>query len=186
MNSKKPYLRLMSALVFFIPFTVEAGIYKPTAPEKSGTQLYWQPILPDLPGWVHDEAASKRYESNFLLPRGETVASAPAVIYARALYKPRIPETKSVEELIATDERQVAQESPGIRISEQAALQDRDGKGFRCVSFAPALDGNWELVAYGEEDDFYLVFTVSGNSPVALEKALPDFKKLISRYKKQL
>ena len=181
----KTYLRLILALVICVPFTVFAGMYKLAVPEKSGTEVWW-PILPDLPGWVHDEAASRRFASNFLVPRGQTFANAPAVIYAKALYKPRIPDTKSVDQLIADDERQVAKESPGIRISEQAALQDRDGKGFKCVSFAPASEGSWEFVAYGEEDDFYLIFTVSGDSPAAFEKAMPDFKKLISRYKKKL
>jgi hypothetical protein len=182
----KSYLRLISALAICIPFTVSAGVYKLAIPQKSGTEVHWWPILPVLPGWVHDEVASRRYDSNFLVPRGQTFADAPAVIYAKALYKSRIPETKSVDQLIADDERQVAKETPGIRISEQAALQDHDGRGFKCVAFAPPSEGSWEFVAYGEEDDFYLIFTVSGDSPDALEKAMPDFKKLISRYKKKL
>ena len=182
----KTYLRLMVALAICVPFAVFAGMYKVTVPEKSGKEAYWWPILPDLPGWMHDEVASRRFASNFLVPRGKTFANAPAVIYAKALYKPRIPDTKSVDQLIADDERQVAKQSPGIRISEQAALQDRDGKGFKCVTFAPSSEGSWELVAYGEEDDFYLIFTVSGDSPATFEKAIPDFKKLISRYKKKL
>jgi hypothetical protein len=186
MNLKNACVYLMSAWMFLVASTVDAGVYKLATPDKSGMKLYWWPILPDLPGWVHDQVASKQYDSNFLVPRGQTFANAPAVIYARALYKPKIPDTKSIDQLIADDERQVGQDSPGIRMSEQAALQDRDGKGFRCVSFAPSAEGNWEFVAYGDEDDFYLIFTLSGKSPVALEKALPDFKQLIARYKKKL
>ena len=186
MNLKRACLCLMSILVLSVASAVDAGVYKLAVPAGSGMKLYWWPILPDLPGWVHDQLASKQYDANFLVPRGQTFANAPAVIYARALYKPRIPETKSIDQLIADDERQIAKDSPDIRMSEQAALQDRDGKGFRCVSFAPSAEGDWEFVAYGEEDDFYLIFTVSGNSPGALEKALPEFKKLIARYKKKL
>ena len=139
----KTYLRLMVAIALCIPFTVFAGMYKLAVPEKSGTEAYWWPILPDLPGWVHDEVASRRFASNFLVPRGQTFANAPAVIYAKALYKPRIPDTQSVDQLIADDERQVAKQSPGIRISEQAALQDRDGKGFKCIAYAPSSEGSW-------------------------------------------
>jgi len=173
-------------LALCIPLTVSAEIYKLAIPAKSGTLLYWWPVLPDLPGWIHDEVASRRYESNFLVPRGQTVASAPAVIYAKALYKPRIPEAKSLDQLIAEDKRQFTNESPGILISERTPLADGDHQAFRCLYFAPPSTGSWELVAYGEEDDFYLIFTVSGNSPRALEKAMPDFKSLLGNYKKSL
>jgi hypothetical protein len=186
MRTKHCSLRLIAALTAAVPLVVSAGVSTLKLPEKAGVPVHWWPILPDLPGWVHDEAASRRYDSNFLVPRGQTFAEAPAVIYARALYKSRLPDTKSVEQLIAEDERRVAKDSPGVRISEQAALQDHDGRGYRCVAFAPADEGTWELVAYGEEDDYYLIFTLSGDSPKALEKALPDFKKLIARYKKKL
>lgn len=186
MNTRQRYLCLWAAWILLLPCTVAAGIYKQAVHEKSATKHYEWPILPQLPGWVHDEAASRRYDSNFLVPRRQTFTTAPAVIYARALYKPKMADIGSVEQLMAADQRQAAHDAPGVHISEQAALQDRDGTGFRCVSFAPPAEGSWEVVAYGEEGDYYLIFTVSASSPVALEKALPDFKQLISRYKKKL
>lgn len=41
-------------------------------------------------------------------------------------------------------------------------------------------------VAYGEEGDYYLIFTVSGNSQSALQDATPAFKQLVARCKQAL
>jgi len=41
----------------------------------------------------------------------------------------------------------------------------------------------WEKVSYGEEGEFYLIFTLSSRSEQGFKAALKDYELFISRYK---
>ncbi len=161
-------------------------IFKLAIPSDQGLQLYWWPVLPEVFGWQHDEGASQQYGINALVPVGSSFSAAPAVMYGKALYKTRMPQTKSLEQLIGDDRAQFAKDTPRIAISELPLMQDGDGKPVRCLSFSPPANGNWELVAYSEEGDFYLLFTVSAQSQRALADARSAFEQLVSHYKEKL
>ncbi len=111
---------------------------------------------------------------------------AEAVMYAKASYKPRVPESKSVEAMIESDKKDFREQSPGVVISEVNALVTSDGQVLRSLTFIPSEQGNWERVSYGEEGDFYLIFTVSARNKAAYEKALPAYEALIHAYREKL
>src|SRR6476659_7512895 len=67
--------------------------------------LSWWPKLPPLKGWHQDRPSSLRNSINALAPDGRTFANAEAVIYARAIYKPRVPDVRSLDQLIENDKR---------------------------------------------------------------------------------
>jgi hypothetical protein len=163
-----------------------AEIFKLAVPADQGMKFYWWPKLPAIPGWEHDEDVSRSNGVNMLVPVGGTFLKAPAVIYARAMFKPRVPETKSLTQLISDDKATFAKEFPGIVVVELDPIADGDGKAHRLFSYSPSKKGSWELVAYGEEGEFYLIFTVSGNSKEALEQATPDFRKVLTQYRERL
>jgi hypothetical protein len=165
---------------------VSAGIYKLAVPSDCGLKLYWWPIVTMIGGWEQDEVASCANSINALVPKGQTFRDAPAVIYAKALYKPRTPETKSLEQFIREDIARFKRDFPGIVIEQLASINDGDGQSLPYYSFALQNAGNWDLVAYGEEGDFYLVFTLSGNSKAARDAARGDFERLVSQYKEHL
>ena len=163
-----------------------AEIYKLAVPSDQGLQLYWWPILPDIPGWRHDEGASCAQGVNALVPDGQSFSGAPAIIYARAMFKPRMPDVKSLRQLIDEDRAGFERDFPGISIQELKPIKDGDAKMHPYFSYSPRGEGSWELVAYGEENDFYLLFTLSGNSKPALESARADFERLVATYRARL
>jgi hypothetical protein len=176
-------LLLLSMAIF--PAIVGAEIFKLAVPTDQGVEFYWWPVLTPIEGWEHDEGASRAQGVNAYVPTGASFANAPAIIYARAMFKPRIPETKSLGQLIADDRVTFTTEFPGTAIAELVPIVDGDGKKLRCFSFIPSKAGSWDLVAYGEEGEFYLIFTVSGHSKAALDHARGAFLKIISTYKER-
>jgi hypothetical protein len=167
---------------------LSAEIYKLAIPSDRGFKLYWWPQLRAPDGWVHDEGASRSASANVLVPNGQSFAQAPAVMYGKALYKPRIPETRSLDQLISDDKRRFQNDLPGIVILPLPALKNGDGRSLLCFSYSPPQrdgKGSWEWTAYTEEGDFYLIFVVSANSEAALKTALPSFRRLIATYKEE-
>lgn len=152
----------------------------------SGICFYWWPKLPALKGWHQDRDQSLNYSANVLAPDGATFANAETVIYAAALYKPRMPETKSVAMLIADDRKTFLSAKPGLLITECEPLTTGDGQKLRSFTFFPESKGDWEQVSYGEEGDFYLIFTISSHSKAGFEKTLPMYRQLISLYRETL
>ena len=179
-------ISLLTILTALLPGVCLGGIFQLAVPTDRGVQFYWWPELPKIPGWTHDDDASRGNSVNMLLPDGKTFSDAPAVMYARALYKRRVPETKSLVQLIADDRAEFEKEVSGIEVKEVTPISDGDGKPHRCFAYSPPKKGSWELVAYGEEGDFYLIFTVSGNTKSALTNATGDFRKLLSAYREKL
>lgn len=152
---------------------------------ETGICLYWWPKLPPLKGWHQDQGSSVKYGVNALAPDGSSFSNASAVIYAKADYKPRMPHTDSLEKLIADDQKTFRSEFPAIVITETDGLLTADGKKMRTFTFFPKATGEWEEVSYGEEGDFYLIFTLSAHSRAAFDKALSAYRDLVGRYKER-
>ena len=169
-------LLLVTSLAF-------AEIEKFAIPGDRGMSFHWWPKLAPVDGWQQDREHSLHYSVNALAPDGFTFANAPTVMYARALYKPRAPEVKSLEILIENDKRDFLANTPDIRIEEVDSLVTADGKRLRSFTFFPKEKGNWEQVSYGEEGEFYLMFTISSRSLSGYKEALGAYKQLIGREK---
>ena len=56
------------------------------------------------------------------------------------------------------------------------------------MAFAPAAGqaGDWKAVAYSEEGEYLLAFTLDAHSKAAYDKNLPVFTALIRRYAKDI
>jgi len=158
-------------------------IEKLAIPGPNGINFHWWPKLPPVKGWHHDHEYSLHYGANALAPDGKTFADAETVMYAMALYKPRDPATTSVAVLIEQDRKRFLGNTPGVKIVEVEALVTADQKAFRSFTFFPAESGNWERVTYGEEGEFFLVFTLSSRSLAGYKACLPAYEDLIRRYK---
>lgn len=167
----------------FISHPAQAAIEKTAASCEDGICLHWWPVLPDIEGWHQDEKASYHYKLNAVALDGFTFSNAETVIYARALYKPRIPETKTLEMLITNDQADFLQSDSSIIITETTPLTTGDGKKMKSLTFFPGKSGNWERVSYGEEGDFYLILTISSKTEAGYQKSLPSYKQLIWHYK---
>jgi hypothetical protein len=112
-------MRFVTLLVFLIclPACASAKIYKLAIPTDQGFSLYWWPVLPEISGWHHDEAVSEHLAANTLLPNGQSFNAAPAIIYAKADYKPRMADIKTLTQFIAGDIASFRHDVPDEQIS---------------------------------------------------------------------
>lgn len=176
-------LPVLLGLVLTVSASASARIKKTAIPCKTGMCLYWWPELTPVQGWHHDQGASLMYAISAEAPDGYTFSNAVAVIYAKATYKPRVPQTKSLEMLIENDKAEFLSRDPTVRITEMKRLRTGNGNVLRSYTFIPEKKGNWEEVSYGEEGDFYLLFVISSRTKKGLEKGLGAYKEFINHYK---
>lgn len=134
------------------------------------------------PGWQHERDQSLRNGINALSPKGASFSDAETVMYAKAVYKPREPNVKSLADLIAKDKKEFLAHEPSLDVRETEALKAKDERVFRTFSYLPKAKGNWERVAYGEETEFYLVFVLSSRTEHGYKKFRDDFEQLIRGY----
>ena len=177
------YLIVVLLIFTFLPVNASAEIEKIALPCEKGICFYWWPKLPTVKGWHHDRDHSYIYSANAQAPDGFTFANAESVVYAKALYKPRIPETKSLDALISDDKKQFLSHDPNLIISETTPLTTADGHKLKSYTFFPKSKGNWEQVSYCEEGDFYLIFTISSRSKEGYKKAISAYQQFIGSYK---
>jgi len=123
--------------------------------------------------------------ANVLVPVGSSFTAAEAVIYVKALYKPRMPDIASVEALIEDDKKKFLDSRPGMKIVESKALATADGKVLRSFEYIPDQQGDWEQVSYGEEEDFYLIFVISSRTKTGYGRTISVYEKLIESYREK-
>ena len=167
-----------------LSLSAHAEIEKFAVPSDKGILFHWWPKLDPLDGWHQDKEFSLFYSANSLAPDGFTFKNAETVMYARAIYKPREPNIKSLEELIEEDKKDFELNVPGVLITEVAPISTLDGQKLKSLTFFPTKTGNWERVSYGEEGDFYLIFTISARSQSGFTAFEGAYEKLITTYKK--
>jgi hypothetical protein len=148
-----------------------------------GIQLFWWPRLPAVEGWIHDRPTSLQYGAYMLVPRGKTFAEAEAVIYAKAMYKPRAPQISSLGQLIERDRKEFEDQPGGAKARDAERLYTADAQPLACLLFEPTGGGNWERVCYLEEGDYYVLFTLSSRSRAAFESTMKTYVTLINRYR---
>jgi hypothetical protein len=171
------------AVLLLIPLIAIAEIEKVGQVCEKGICLAWWPKLVPAKGWHSEPGTSFAIGANIQVPDGFTFSNAETVIYAKALYKPRIPETTSLEMLVQSDKDEFLKHDPGILITEVDPLKTADGKTLRSFTFFPKDKGNWEQVTYGEEGDFYLIFTISSRSRKGFMDSFGVYEQYINHYK---
>lgn len=141
------------------------------------------PKLPDIPDWHQDQDSSLRLGANSLIPDGVDPATAEVTIQARGI--PRQGATAlSVSQMVENDR---AEATAGTEVKQLSNVLDKDGTPFSLYSFAPANgQGSFKAIAYSEEGDYLLVFTLSARSKTAYEGNLPVFVALIQKYAREI
>jgi hypothetical protein len=140
------------------------------------------PKLPDIPDWHQDQEMSMKLAANFLVPDGADPASAEVTIQARGY--PRSGDTGSLSQLMDKDRAA----APAAEVTKRPDLYDKDSTPFTLVTFAPAPGqaGNWKAVAYSEEGEYLLAFTLDAKSKAAFDRNLPVFTALVQKYAKDI
>jgi hypothetical protein len=184
-GSTVPRIRwaILAALGVALFQPVLAAVEKNAVAGEDGIQLSWWPRLPDLPGWSPDPVASMQYGANALVPTGKTFGEADAVLYAKAQYKPHVPDIKSLSDLIERDKREISADGAGARIHVSHPLSSADGRPLSCRVFEPVSSGTWERVCYLEEGDYYLMFALRSRTQASFNASMKAFEALVSRYR---
>jgi hypothetical protein len=179
----KRYHFFLLPIFFALSISAHAEMEKFAHVREGQMCFYWWPKLPAVDGWHHEREDSYLYSANAQAPDGYTFTNAETVIYAKALYKPKIPETKSLEILIRDDKQEFLSGDQSLNVTQVADIITGDGQSLKSFTFFPQEKGNWEQVTYGEESDFYLIFTISSRSKDGYTEALDAYKQFIGRYK---
>jgi hypothetical protein len=139
------------------------------------------PKLPDIPDWHQDQESSLRLAANSLIPDGVDPATAEVTIQARGF-------SRISNSLSQMQERDRAAAPAGSQVKQLPDVADKDGTPFTLYSFAPAnaANGSWKTVAYSEEGDTLLAFTLSARSQAAYESNFPIFVGLVRKYAKDI
>jgi hypothetical protein len=170
--------------VMVVSLTAHAEIEKIAIPAETGLKFYWWPKLTAIDGWHQEKDFSYFYSANSLAPDGFTFENVETVMYARSIYKPREPNIKSLDQLIENDKKDFELNVAGVLIKEIEAISTSDGQKLKSYTYFPTKTGNWEQVSYGEEGDFYLIFTISSRSQSGFLASVSAYEKLITSYKK--
>lgn len=178
-------IKILVLFLLFVPTIASAEIEKTAQTSAKGICLAWWPKMDPVNGWHHEREPSIANGINVQVPDGFTFSDAETVIYATGLYKPRVPETTTLEMLINKDKEEFFSKDPGITITEERPIKTGDGNALKSYTFFPNEKGNWEQVSYGEEGDFYLIFTISSRSHEGYKKAFEVYKQYIDQYKEK-
>lgn len=169
----------------FLSGPVRAEVEKTAQTCESQICFFWWPKLPAVKGWHQDRDKSYELGANVLVPDGSSFSDAETVMYAEALYKPRVPDIASVEALIDGDKQKFLDHRPGLKIVESKGQATGDGKVLRSFEYIPGQQGDWEQVSYGEEGDFYLIFTVSSRTKTGYTQSVSAYEGLIQGYRQK-
>ena len=147
------------------------------------------PKLPDIPDWHQDQESSLRLGANSLIPDGVDPANAQVTIQARGFPRRGAANITSLAQMVESDR---AGAPAGTEIKSLSDVADKDGTPFNLYSFAPAngpngnQTGGWKAIAYSEEGDTLLAFTLSARSKTAYESNLPVLVALIQKYAREI
>jgi hypothetical protein len=138
------------------------------------------PKLETITDWHQDQESSLKQSANIIIPDGVDPATAEVKIEARGF--PRAG--TSLAQMLDTDRAAEA----GAIVAKQPDLYDKDVTVFTVYSFAPATgnNGSWRAVAYSEEGDTLLAFTLRARSKAAYDQGLPIFAETIHKYAREI
>lgn len=162
-----------------------AEIEKSANPGLKGTEFNWWPKLPEVPGWQQDLESSFEHNINALAPAGKRFSGAETLIYAKAVFKGHLPRIKSIDALVENEKNDFSVNSPGGLIRASPGLSTADGRKVISLTYIRKGQANWERVSYLDEDEFYIIFTISSDTRAGFDASSKAYEDLISRYKEK-
>jgi hypothetical protein len=173
-------LAALACLLLCAP--VSAEIEMIAEPNERNPIYHWWPKV-DIPkGWARAPADSFHYDVSAMAPDGVEFDKADRVMYAQAVSKVSEPQAKTLSQFIARDHKKLRANASGPVIKPAPGLRTADGKRLQSFTLFPKTQGSWERVAYAEEGEFYLIFTLSARSKQSYQAASGAFEQLVRSY----
>ncbi|PID59251.1 hypothetical protein CSB45_00980 [candidate division KSB3 bacterium] len=176
-------------VVCFWEDSAQGRIIKIVVPEENrmegGALFLWWPELPAIEWWQQDREASITRGSNVLVPLGADATRAEALIAAQAIEK-KLTLCFNLGEFIFYQKRLLLEENDGaVEFVEGTAVTTGDGKKLPGFLFVHKKTGAFEHLFYGEEGNFYTIFSLQARDRKAYLRALHYYKLLLSRYREK-
>lgn len=134
-------------------------------------------------GWVLDDTSGmgSRIRCVFY-PKGQQWSSAPTVMYVNPLHGHGI-KTRTLQTLIAEDEKAFKKRAPKGRITEGGTLPTGAvNKSARVRYFSESGGPPHDAVAYVAEKDLVMLVVLSSRTPAGFQKSLPAYRELVQSY----
>ncbi len=165
---------------------VQARIVKIAVPKEKRTErdtlFHWWPELPAINWWRQEREASIASGSNVFVPLGADVTRAEALITARAVEK-RLTLCFNLGEFIFYQKRLLLEEDDkAIEFVKSSTVTTGDGKKLLGFIVIHKKTGAVEHLLYGEEGNFYTIFSLKARDRKAYLHALQSYKDLLGRY----
>jgi hypothetical protein len=180
--------RIVAALAatFLAVPTTWAAIEHVVVDTPKGKVERWWPKVQAPKGWHHDRGNSVNYQMNAFAPVGESFASAEAVMYARAIRTSSDTSLRNLGEFMTRERANFLKRSPNYEIRDDKPIPTRGGIDLKTRVFVPKDgQGNWERVAYGEENDYYVIFVASARSKKALDAIEKPFRQMVWQWRRE-
>ncbi len=132
-------------------------------------------------GWVLDKSMASDAEADAVLyPQGTTYQNAPSVLYVSVAVKG--DGFKDLKDLLGQDEDSARQQNPKFHVQNGVVLQTRLKKSASLYLFLGFKDGTAQAVAYVEEADVVVAFTLSSSNEQILREDLPALQETVDSY----
>lgn len=132
-------------------------------------------------GWVLDKDLASDAESDALLyPQGTSYQNAPSVLYVSVAVKG--DEFKDLKDLMQQDEDSARQQNPGFHLQNGPLLHTHLKKSVPLYLYLGFKDGTTEAVAYVDEPDMVVIFTLSSSNEQILHEDLPALQATVDSY----
>ncbi len=178
--------RLAVVLAFAAPIPAAAQITKAVIPTETGFEPHWWPEIAAPAGWSALDDVRHENNCKALTPAGQTFRDAPAVIYACATR--RDGDADDLAGFLEQDQAKFLADDPGLKLERLPDMATAAGGALTVYRQTPGKGANWELVAYGQENDadgqtFFLTFVLSARSPEALATSQPAYRAMVAAYR---
>ena len=149
--------------------------------EKEMVFIRWPKVAPP-DNWVHVPEVSYQNQINMFVLKGQDFDDSPAIMYARAIYFENGNTERELETAIKDDLKGFLEHAPDSTVAEAGTVPTGDGTKLRTISFTPKGQGHWELVSYGREPKYVLMFCISATSNEALDQHRGAFLEMVHSY----
>jgi hypothetical protein len=137
--------------------------------------------------WVVEEAASKQYNMQMLVPRGLTFGNAPAVIYVKVSLRDK---DQSLDEFVRVSQERWRRSVRDTKIDKQPDIERANGQpaylSFRYVNPSRPQQA-FEAVSFAHDKDsdgneFTLMVVVTGSKKDAIDKAMTPYQAFLKAH----
>jgi hypothetical protein len=171
------------AVILLLPAShTGAEIEKVAWPREKDMVFMWWPKVTPPDNWIHVPEVSYQNHINLFVLEGQDFDDSPAVMYARAIYYENGNTEQELETAIKDDLEGFLEHSPDSSVAEAGTVPTGDGTKLRTISFTPKGQGHWELVSYGREPKYVLMFCISATSKEALDQHRGAFLEMVHSY----